>query len=84
MINPLSDKQVREGVISYGLSSYGYDWRVADEFKISTNINCTVLDPKNFDTNDRLLAYAWTSRSSHPTHLHWPARWNTSRFPAMF
>ncbi len=49
MINPLSDKQVREGVISYGLSSYGYDWRVADEFRIFTNINCTVLDPKNFD-----------------------------------
>ena len=49
MINPLSDKQVREGVISYGLSSYGDDLRVADEFKIFTNVNCTVVDPKNFD-----------------------------------
>jgi deoxycytidine triphosphate deaminase len=39
---------VREGVISYGLSSYGYDLRVADEFKITT-VNCTVVDPKNFD-----------------------------------
>ena len=39
MINPFSEKQVREGVISYGLSSYGYDLRVADEFKIFTNVN---------------------------------------------
>src|SRR6476619_32427 len=49
MINPFSEKQVREGVISYGLSSYGYDLRVADEFKIFTNVNCTVVDPQNFD-----------------------------------
>ena len=49
MIKPFSEKQVREGVISYGLSSYGYDLRVADEFKIFTNVNCTVVDPKNFD-----------------------------------
>ena len=49
MINPFSEKQVREGVVSYGLSSYGYDLRVADEFKIFTNVNCTVVDPKNFD-----------------------------------
>src|ERR1700741_3774614 len=49
MINPFSEKQVREGVISYGLSSYGYDLRVADEFKVFTNVNCTVVDPKNFD-----------------------------------
>jgi len=49
MINPFSEKQVRESVISYGLSSYGYDLRVADEFKIFTNVNCTVVDPKGFD-----------------------------------
>ena len=49
MINPSSEKQVREGVISYGLSSYGYDLRVADEFKIFTNVNSTVVDPKKFD-----------------------------------
>jgi dCTP deaminase len=36
-------------VISYGLSSYGYDLRVADEFKIFTNVNSTIVDPKNFD-----------------------------------
>jgi len=49
MIEPFVDEQVRVGVVSYGLSSYGYDIRVADEFKIFTNINNTVIDPKNFD-----------------------------------
>jgi dCTP deaminase len=49
MINPFSEKQVREGVISYGLSSYGYDLRVADEFKIFTNVMGAVVDPKKFD-----------------------------------
>jgi len=49
MINPFAEKQVANGVISYGLSSYGYDLRVADEFKIFTNINATMVDPKNFD-----------------------------------
>ncbi|MSO83862.1 MAG: dCTP deaminase [Acidobacteria bacterium] len=49
MIEPFEDRQVRDGVISYGLSSYGYDIRVADEFKVFTNINSTVVDPKNFD-----------------------------------
>ncbi len=50
MIEPFEDRQVRDGVISYGLSSYGYDIRVADEFKVFTNINSTVVDPKNFDS----------------------------------
>jgi dCTP deaminase len=49
MIEPFEQAQVREGVISYGLSSYGYDIRVADEFKVFTNINNTVIDPKAFD-----------------------------------
>jgi dCTP deaminase len=49
MINPFAEKQVRDGVVSYGLSSYGYDLRVADEFKIFTNVMCSVVDPKNFD-----------------------------------
>ncbi len=49
MIEPFNEKQVREGVISYGLSSYGYDARIADEFKIFTNINHTIVDPKDFD-----------------------------------
>jgi dCTP deaminase len=49
MIEPFVDKQVRNGVISYGLSSYGYDIRVADEFKIFTNVFSAVVDPKTFD-----------------------------------
>lgn len=49
MIEPFSEKQVREGVVSYGLSSYGYDLRVSDEFKIFTNVNSAIIDPKNFD-----------------------------------
>ena len=49
MIKPFEDRQVRQGVISYGLSSYGYDIRIADEFKIFTNINTTIVDPKRFD-----------------------------------
>jgi dCTP deaminase len=49
MIEPFNKEQVREGVISYGISSYGYDMRIADEFKIFTNINNTVVDPKSFD-----------------------------------
>jgi dCTP deaminase len=49
MIEPFVDTQVSAGVVSYGLSSYGYDIRVADEFKVFTNINNTVIDPKAFD-----------------------------------
>jgi dCTP deaminase len=49
MIEPFSGSQVHEGVISYGLSSYGYDLRVSDEFKIFTNVNSAIIDPKAFD-----------------------------------
>ena len=49
MIEPYEEKQVRQGVISYGVSSYGYDIRVADEFKIFTNVMSTVVDPKAID-----------------------------------
>ena len=49
MIEPFVDAQKREGVISYGLSSYGYDARVGNDFKIFTNVNSSVVDPKNFD-----------------------------------
>lgn len=48
MIDPFVEKQVREGVISYGVSSYGYDMRVADEFKVFTNVYGAVVDPKLF------------------------------------
>ncbi len=49
MIEPFVEAQRRDGVISYGLSSYGYDARVAPEFKIFTNVNSSVVDPKAFD-----------------------------------
>lgn len=51
MIEPFVETQVREGVISYGVSSYGYDIRVADDFKIFTNVYSAIVDPKHFDTN---------------------------------
>lgn len=49
MISPFEENQVREDVISYGVSSYGYDLRVGDEYKIFTNINNVIVDPKNFE-----------------------------------
>jgi len=48
MIEPFVDRQHREGTISYGLSSYGYDARVSSEFKIFTNVDSAIVDPKNF------------------------------------
>jgi dCTP deaminase len=51
MIEPFVESQHREGVISYGLSSYGYDARVAREFMIFTNVNSAMVDPKGFDDN---------------------------------
>ena len=48
IISPFVAKQKREGRISFGLSSYGYDARVSDDFKIFTNVNSTIVDPKNF------------------------------------
>jgi len=49
MVVPFEERQVRQGVISYGVSSYGYDIRIADAFKIFTNVYNTVVDPKAFD-----------------------------------
>ena len=51
MIEPFVEAQRRDGCISYGLSSYGYDARVADEFKIFTNVDSAIVDPKNFAAN---------------------------------
>ncbi|MBA2467316.1 MAG: dCTP deaminase, partial [Sphingomonas sp.] len=51
MIEPFVEAQRRDGCISYGLSSYGYDARVADDFKIFTNVDSAVVDPKNFAAN---------------------------------
>jgi dCTP deaminase len=49
MIEPFVDEQIRAGVISYGVSSYGYDVRVGDEFKVFSNVYNVIVDPKNFD-----------------------------------
>ena len=49
MITPFCEENIGRGVVSYGLSSYGYDIRVGNEFKIFTNVGGTVVDPKNFD-----------------------------------
>ena len=49
MIVPFSENRIKKGIISYGLSSYGYDIRVADQFKVFTNVNTTIVDPKEFD-----------------------------------
>jgi len=54
MIEPFVENQVRDGVVSYGLSSYGYDIRVADEFKIFTNVFSAIVDPKNFDNQSMI------------------------------
>ena len=54
MISPFEEKQVRDGKISYGLSSFGYDARVSDEFKIFTNVNSEIVDPKNFKPSNFL------------------------------
>ena len=51
MIFPYEKNLIRPGIISYGISSYGYDLRVADEYKIFTNVNNSIVDPKNFDEN---------------------------------
>jgi dCTP deaminase len=50
MIDPFVEGSIRKGVVSYGLSSYGYDIRVSNHFKIFTNVNSAVVDPKNFDS----------------------------------
>lgn len=49
MIEPFVDCQVNQGVVSFGLSSYGYDFRVGYEFKVFTNLRASIIDPKNFD-----------------------------------
>ncbi|HEX6134182.1 MAG TPA: dCTP deaminase [Longimicrobiales bacterium] len=49
MIEPFEGSQVRDGVISYGVSSFGYDVRVADEYKVFTDVYSVVVDPKQFD-----------------------------------
>jgi dCTP deaminase len=86
MIEPFVERQTRDhagdGIISYGLSSYGYDARVADEFKIFTNVDSAVVDPKDFAANsfvDRKTPVCVIP----PTPSPWPARSNISACRAM-
>jgi dCTP deaminase len=58
MIDPFEERQVRAGVISYGVSSYGYDIRVANEFRIFTNVNSSIVDPKSFDPRSLVDVHA--------------------------
>ena len=75
MIEPFVEAQRRDGCISYGLSSYGYDARVADEFKIFTNVDSAVVDPKDFAANSFVDRKTDVSRS--------PARSSISACRAM-
>src|SRR5579859_2361365 len=81
MIEPFTDRQVREGVISYGVSSYGYDIRVADEFQIFTNVNSTIVDPKHFDARS-LVPLKARSVLFRRTLSRWRSRWSISGSPA--
>ena len=83
MIEPFTDRQVREGVISYGVSSYGYDIRVADEFRIFTNVNSTIVDPKRFDPKS-FVEFKATCASFRRIPLRWRGRWNISGFRGTF
>ncbi len=87
LIEPFEPGQVRQTagrprIISYGTSSYGYDVRCAPEFKIFTNINSTIVDPKQFDEKS-FVDVAADVASFRPIRLRWRARWNISAFRAM-
>lgn len=72
MIEPFEPNQIKErngeSIVSYGTSSYGYDIRCSDEFKLFTNLNSTIVDPKHFDSNSFVDVKA-ASALSRPTLL---------------
>ena len=78
MIEPFEGRQVRDGVISYGVSSYGYDMRVADEFKIFTNVNSSIVDPKHFDPKSFVEFRGQRCASCRRIPSRWRGRWNIS------
>jgi dCTP deaminase len=67
--------------VSYGTSSYGYDVRCADEFKIFTNINSTIVDPKNFDEKSFVDFEGRCLHHSRRIPSRWRARWSDFRIP---
>jgi len=78
MIEPFEAGQVRENengrIISYGTSSYGYDVRCADEFKVFTNINSAIVDPKNFAEDGFVDIQSDVCVSAHGRALPHPTR----------
>ena len=78
MIEPFVDGQKREGVISYGLSSYGYDARVGTDFKIFTNVELGRRRSQDTSTRTASSIATPTSASSRRTPSRWRARWNIS------
>lgn len=82
MIDPFVEDQIRTGVISYGLSSYGYDMRVAGEFKVFTNVFNVIVDRRTL-----ARVHSWISRPNTVifprTHLPWPVQLSTFGFRAM-
>lgn len=82
MIEPFVAEQVRGGIISYGLSSYGYDMRVADEFKVFTNVFNTLVDPKHFDPRS-FVDVRGDYCDIPPTLSPWRVRSNIFAFRAM-
>jgi hypothetical protein len=91
MIEPFVEKQISKGVISYGLSSYGYDIRIADEFKIFTSVNPdlfatgqpVVVDPKNFNEHS-FVDYKGEVCVIPPNSFALGDRWSTSASPEIF
>ena len=73
MIEPFCEKQIGKDVVSYGLSSYGYDIRVGHEFKIFTNVNTTIVDPKEFDSKN---AVSYTHLTLPTIILPCRSRWS--------
>ena len=82
MIEPYAENKVRPGVISYGVSSYGYDIRVADEFKIFTNVFSAIVDPKNFDPKSNGGLTREMCASFPRIRSPWPVRSNIFEFHA--
>ena len=70
MISPFVDKQVRDGKISYGLSSFGYDARIGEEFKIFHNVNSSIVDPKKFTSDNFITKKSSNLLSFHQTLLY--------------
>ena len=77
-IEPFAPQPSRPGVISYGVTSYGYDVRVGRNFKVFTNVCGAIVDPKHFDPRRSSTSKA-TTASSRPTASRWPRRSSTSK-----